>query len=68
MHEIDSEEVAGDSRHKYQTAKLFVSNNGTLIEVLSYPVSHFAFSSDETESYYEVNIETILSIQPIKGH
>lgn len=63
MHEIDSEEGAGDSGHKYHTAKLFVSNNGELTEVLSYPVSHFAFSSDEVESYDEINLETTIAIQ-----
>ncbi|GCC50093.1 hypothetical protein SanaruYs_03080 [Chryseotalea sanaruensis] len=67
MHEIDSEEGAGDSGHKYHTAKLFISSNHELTEILSYPVSHYQFSSDEVESFYEINIETIITLQKSEG-
>ncbi len=66
-HKIDSEEGAGDSGYKYHTAKLFISNKGSLTEVLSYPVSHYAFSSDEVESFDEITIETTISVQQSEG-
>ncbi|NBW39116.1 MAG: hypothetical protein EBR30_29680 [Cytophagia bacterium] len=67
LHEIDSEEGAGDAGHTYHIAKLFIASNNKLTEVLSYPVSHFKFSSDEVEYYDEIKIETTLSVQPAEG-
>lgn len=67
LYELESEEGAGDSGYKYHTARIFISNNGKLAEVLSYPVSHFTFSSDESENYNEVFIETMFTTQVSKS-